>query len=107
VRTLITALDIFKLFSYTVTTTNCAGTLITALDIFKLKVPPQFALTVYEKSLKISKAVIKVPTQFVVVTVYEKIYSHNKLCGNPDYRFGYLQTLLIYSHNKLCANLDY
>jgi hypothetical protein len=62
------------------------GNLDNALDIFKLfsyteslkiskaviKVPTQFVVvTVYEKSLKISKAVIKVPTQFVV-TVYEK-----------------------------------
>jgi hypothetical protein len=53
-------------------------------------------VTLYEKSLKISKAVTLL------------IYSHNKLCGNLDYRFGYLQTLLIYSHhNKLCGNLDY
>ena len=29
-------------------------------------------VTVYEKSLKLTKAVIKVRTQFVVVTVYEK-----------------------------------
>ena len=29
-------------------------------------------MTVYEKSLKITKAVIKVPTQFVLVTVYVK-----------------------------------
>jgi hypothetical protein len=34
-----------------------------------IKVPTQFVVTVYEKSLKISKAVIKVRTQFVVVTV--------------------------------------
>jgi hypothetical protein len=58
VGTLISALDIVKLFSYTVTTKNCVGTLITALDIFKL-----FS---YKKSLKISKAVIRIPTQFVV-----------------------------------------
>jgi hypothetical protein len=35
-----------------------------------IKVPTQFVVTVYEKSLKITKAVIKVPAQFVVVTVY-------------------------------------
>jgi hypothetical protein len=72
-----------------------------------IKVPTQFVVTVYEKSLKIAKAVIKVPTQFVVVTDYHfgylqtlLIYSHhNKLCGNLDYRFGYIQTLLIDSQS--------
>ena len=34
-----------------------------------IKVPTHFVVTVYEKSLKITKAVIKVPAQFVVVTV--------------------------------------
>jgi hypothetical protein len=71
-----------------------------------IRIPPQFVVTVCEKSLKISKAVIKVPTQFVV-TVYEKRLKITK-AGNLDYRFGYLQTLPIYSHhNKLCGNLDY
>ena len=37
-----------------------------------IKVPTHFVVTVYEKSLKITKAVFKVPTQFVAVTVYEK-----------------------------------
>jgi hypothetical protein len=87
VGTLITALVLFKLFSYTVTTTNCVGTLITALVIFKLfsytveefeenqsgvNVPTQFVGTAYKKSLKIAKEVFKILTQFVVVRVYEK-----------------------------------
>jgi hypothetical protein len=106
VGTLITALDIFKLFSYTVTTTNCVGTLITALDkdiqsgnqgshtvccdcIWEQfediqsgnQVPTQLVVvTVYEKSLKISKAGIKVPTHcagtLITALVIFKLFSY-------------------------------
>jgi hypothetical protein len=73
------------------------GTLITALDILYekglkiskavIKVSKQFVLTVYEKSLKIAKAVIKVPTQFVVVTVYGKSLKISKAVINVPTQF--------------------
>jgi hypothetical protein len=48
-----------------------------------IKVPTQFVGTAYKKSLKITKEVFNIRTQFVVVTVYEK-------SSNLDYRFDYL-----------------
>jgi hypothetical protein len=59
-------------------------------------------VTVYEKSLKISKAVIKVPTQFFVVTVYEKRLKISKAVIKVPTHL----TLLINSQSKLWGNLD-